>query len=670
MRDLCRAVFALASLALLGSCNSGGARSAEGAGGDSAGGAAGSTFPGSGGTGTATVGTGGGRPGGAGGLDGAGAGGGGRGDAGGTGAGGATVPGDPFPTGACLAMADGLLARMTPDEKFAQLMQLERAQVTPAQVTQYGIGSVFSQGGSAPAPNSPSAWAAMGDAYHQAGRASRLGIPVIYGLDAVHGLNNVNGAVVFPHNGAWGATRDPALLEQAARVTAQEMSGCGVDFTFSPMIGVARDERWGRTEESFGETPDLVSLMAPALVKGLELTAAGRPSGILGSAKHYCGDGGTPMGRDGANTSGDEATLRAIHLPGYRAAIAAHLGAVMVSYNSWQGTKMHINKTMITGVLKGELGFGGFVISDFNGCDQVGLSHTAGVAACLNAGVDMFMLFATGSVLTDNLATFRGLVPGTVPQSRIDDAVRRIVAVKCEMGLFSGNGGNVDRNLTAQVGSADHRAVARRAVRESLVLLKNDGGVLPLSKTATVALAGNSADNTGDQCGGWTITWQGASGNTVPGATSIRQAFQSVLGASRVVYSLDGSSSEGAGVGVAVIGEDPPYAEGRGDRTDLTVTAPQVAAVRNLKQAGLKTVVVLIAGRPLILDPLLPYADAIVMAWFPGTEGAGVTDVLFGDSPPVGKLPHSWPRSMAQIPINLGDTPYDPLFSYGYGLGY
>ena len=567
-------------------------------------------------------------------------------------------------------MADGLLAKMTQDEKFAQMMQLERAQVTPAQVTQYGVGSVFSQGGSAPTPNSPSAWADMGDAYHKAGRASRLGIPVIYGLDAVHGLNNVAGAVVFPHNGAWGATRDPALLERAARITAQEMSGCGVDYTFTPMIGVARDERWGRTEESFGETPDIVSLMAPALVKGLGLTADSRPSGILGSAKHFCGDGGTAMGHDGGNTSGDEAALRAIHLPGYQAAIAAHAGAVMASYSSWQGTKMHVNKAMITGVLKGELGFGGFVNSDFNGCDQVGLSHTAGIAACLNAGIDMLMVYTTTSVVTDTLTVLRGLVPGTVPQSRVDDAVHRILAVKCEMDLFSGNAGNVDRTLTAQVGSADHRAIARQAVRESIVLLKNDGGVLPLSKTTTVALDGNSADNTGDQCGGWTITWQGTSGNTVPGATSIRQAFQNVVGASHLLYSLTGTSTAGAGVGVAVIGEDPPYAEGKGDRTDLTVTAAQVTAVRNLKQAGLKTVVVLISGRPLILTPLLPYADAIVMAWLPGTEGEGVTDVLFGDSGPAGKLPHSWPKSMAQIPINLGDAAYDPLFPYGYGLGY
>jgi beta-glucosidase len=592
----------------------------------------------------------------------------------GAGGGSVTIPAGPYPSAACADMASTLLGQMTQDEKLAQLMQLERTQVTPAQVTQYGVGSVFSQGGSAPSPNAPSAWADMGDSYHSAARASRLHIPVIYGLDAVHGLNNVEGAVVFPHNGAWGATRDPALLEQGARITAQEMSGCGVDFTFSPMLGVARDERWGRTQESFGETPDVVSPMGAALIKGLEFRADGHPSGIVGSAKHYVGDGGTLGGKDGGDTSGDETALRAIHLTAYRAAVAARLGAVMVSYSSWQGVKNHVNQPMITDVLKGELGFGGFVVSDFDGCDQIGApSHAAGLARCLNAGVDLFMLFpqvaAGHSAVVDTLDTLRGLVPGTVPQSRIDDAVRRIIGVKCEMGLFSGNGGSVDRNLTAQVGSAEHRLVARQAVRESLVVLKNDGAVLPLSKTATIALAGNSADNTGNQCGGWTLTWQGTSGNVVPGATSIRQAFESELGAAHVVYSLDGTSSAGASVGVAVIGETP-YAEGKGDRSDLTVTSAQVATLRALKQAGLKTVLVVVAGRPQILDPLLQYADAIVMAWLPGSEGAGVTDVLFGDAPPVGKLPHSWPRSMAQIPINIGDANYDPLFPFGYGLSY
>jgi beta-glucosidase len=257
---------------------------------------------------------------------------------------------------------------------------------------------------------------------------------------------------------------------------------------------------------------------------------------------------------------------------------------------------------------------------------------------------------------------------GKVQQSRIDDAVRRIVAVKCELGLFGGNS-KVDRTLTAKVGSAEHRAVARQAVQKSLVVLKNDGNVLPIAKTSTVALAGKSADNTGNQCGGWTITWQGSSGNVVPGATSVRAAMESALGAGKVAYSANGSSTSGASVGVAVIGETP-YAEGKGDKTDLGLDSDDVNVVKALKNAGLKTVVVLVAGRPMILDSIMSYADAIVMAWLPGSEGAGVTDILFGDAKPSGKLPMTWPKSMAQIPINTGDATYDPLYPFGHGLGY
>ncbi len=580
----------------------------------------------------------------------------------------------PFPTQSCLDMANGLIAQMTVDEELAQLMQLERLQVSPAQLAQYGIGLLFSQGGSGPMDNSPSGWADMTDAFRQGALSSRLQIPVIYGIDIVHGVGPVKGATVFPHNIGLGASRDIALVEQIGRVTAQESAGCGLDFPFSPVVAVARDERWGRTYESFGETPELASEMGAALIRGLQLDDNLKTTGIIAGAKHYLGDGGTAMGVTGADTAGDEDMLRALHLTPYQASLAEHVGTVMVSYSSWQGVKMHINKPMLTDLLKGQLGFGGFAASDFNACYQLGLSNHDGLGACLNAGVDTFMLYDftahAVTILTDTLSNLRTLVTdGTVPQSRIDDAVRRVLAVKCEMGAFASSG-LADRSLTAQVGSDEHRAVARQAVRESLVVLKNDGNVLPLSKgTAVVALAGNNADNTGDQCGGWTISWQGQSGNLVPGATSIRQAFEGVLGADRVLYALDGSNTAGANVAVAVIGE-AHYAEGMGDRTDLTITAAQAAYVQALKQAGLQTVVVLVSGRPMILDPILPYADAIVAAWLPGSEGAGVTDVLFGDYHPTGKLPHSWPRSMAQIPINVGDATYDPLYPYDYGLTY
>jgi beta-glucosidase len=591
------------------------------------------------------------------------------------GTGGSTTAG--FPTQACIDKANGLIAQMTLDEKAAQTIQPERAQITNAQVMQYAPGSVYSQGGSAPNPNTPAGWAAMANGYRTASRASAHGIPVIYGLDSVHGLGPVAGATVFPHNIGLGATGDAALVQQVAQIIADESAGVGADFPFAPVIAVARDERWGRTYESFAETPDLVSTMGVAMVKGLQFPTGGTKISILANIKHYLGDGGTANGVTGANVTGDETALRALHLAPYQAAIAARAGSVMLSYNSWQGTKMHINKTMVTDVLKGQLAFGGFVGTDYNGCAQVGLSFKDGTAACLNAGADMFMIFsntsvptAMGTTGTTVQTTIRDLVTaGTVPMSRLDDAVRRIIAVKCEMGLFDNNG-VIDTAATNRVGSAEHRMVARKAVQKSLVVLKNDNNVLPLAKTAKVALAGNSAQNSGNQCGGWTITWQGQSGDVIPGATSIRTAMEAEIGAANVVYSANGSTTTGATVAVAVIGETP-YSEGTGDvpsatRPDLMV--PQAATVMALKAAGLKVVVVLIAGRPMILDPIMQYADAIVMAWLPGSEGAGVTDVLFGDVSPTGKLPMSWPRTMSQIPVNYGDTTYDPLYRYGYGL--
>ena len=582
------------------------------------------------------------------------------------GSGGGTAPA-PYPSQACLSRAGTLLAQMTVEEKYAQMLQMERAALTTQLVTQYGVGSGFSQGGSAPGTNSPTGWADMVDAYRQASLASRMKIPFLYGADEVHGVGTVKGAVVFPHNIGLGATRDNALLAQIGSITAQESLGCGVDFVFSPVVAVALNEKWGRTYEAFGETTDLASTMGAGMIKGLQFTATGAPTGLLANAKHYLGDGGTANGVNAGNVTGDEAALRAIHLEPYRASIAARVGSIMASYSSWQGTKMHINKGMITDVLKGELGFGGFVISDFNACFQLGLSNQDGMGQCLNAGVDMFMTYQ--QTIPTMLGYFAALMKaGTITQARVDDAVRRIVAVKCEMGLFEATG-VVDRALTAEVGSAAHRLLARVAVQKSLVLLKNEGNVLPLAKTATVALGGKSADNTGNQCGGWTITWQGASGNGVTGATSVRQAFEAALGESQVKYSADGKTTTGATVGVAVIGETP-YAEGKGDSTDLTVASADAAVVKAMKDAGLKTVVVLIAGRPMILDPLMAYADAIVMAWLPGSEGAGITDVLFGDAKPSGKLPHSWPRSMSQVPINYGDASYDPLYAYGYGLTY
>ncbi|HXU00645.1 MAG TPA: glycoside hydrolase family 3 N-terminal domain-containing protein [Polyangia bacterium] len=593
--------------------------------------------------------------------------------AGGLGAAG-TGGGRAFPTPACLTQAADLLATMTSDEKIAQLHQVERANTTAADITKYDVGSVYSQGGSGPATNTPTGWADMIDGFRQAAFASRLKIPIIYGLDVVHGVGPVKGATVFPHNIGLGATRDPALVEEVARAVAEESAGVGADFPFAPVVAVARDERWGRTYESFGETTELASAMGVAYTNGFQ-KASGAFT-VLANAKHYLGDGGTANGVNNGDTSGDETALRALHLAPYEAAVRAGVGSVMVSYSSWQGVRMHANSAMVNGVLKGDLGFAGFVGSDYNGCYQNGVTP----AGCLNGGVDMFMTF--GKTAAQFLADVKPVVPGSVPQERVDDAVKRILTVKCEMGLLDGSMKLVDRTLTAQVGSDAHRAIARRAVAASMVVLKNEGGTLPLSKDVPgIALGGKTGDDIGNQCGGWTVLWQGMSGPVTTG-TTVRQALEAVV-PGRVSYALDGpAAANGATVGIAVIGETP-YAEGCGDIPNpldislcinrprsLNIDSADLQVVSRMKDAGLKVVVVLVAGRPMILDRLVDAADAIVVAWLPGSEGAGITDVLFGDVHPTGKLPHSWPRTMEQIPINQGEPNYDPLFPYAYGLTY
>jgi len=582
-----------------------------------------------------------------------------------------------FPSQSCLDQASALVAMMTSQEKIGQLQQIERVDATAADITNYGLGSIYSQGSSVPTPNNPGAWADMIDGYRKAAFASRLKIPVIYGLDVVHGAGPVYGATIFPHNIGLGATRDPALVEQVGAAVAEEAAGVGADFPFAPVVAVARDPRWGRTYESFGETTDLVTTMGVAYTNGLQ--KRGGPFTVLANAKHYVGDGGTKDGKNQGDTSGDEAALRALFLPPYQAAIGAGVGSIMASYSSWQGVPMHMNTSMITGVLKGDLGFAGFVGSDYNACFMSPVT----VGGCLNAGVDMLMTFQHSASQFQGMVS--ALVPGTVPQARIDDAARRILVTKCEMGLLDGNLHLVDRSLTAKVGSPEHRAVARQAVAESLVVLKNDGGVLPLSKDVPgIALGGKTGDNIGNQCGGWTVMWQGMSGNVTSGGTTVRQALESVVTSSRVFYALDGSAngSGKATVGIAVIGETP-YSETCGDipppsnqplcikrPSTLSLDSDDVKVVQKMHDAGLKTVVVLVAGRPLIIDSILRIADAIVVAWLPGTEGAGITDVLFGDVHPTGHLPRTWPRSQSQLPMNVGDDNYDPQYPYAYGLTY
>jgi len=557
---------------------------------------------------------------------------------------------------------DDLLGRMSLADKVGQMTQGERADVSPDELTEHRLGSMLSGGGSAPATNTPAGWADMYDAYQRAALATPLRIPMIYGVDAVHGNNNVPGSTIFPHNIGLGATRDPALVERIGRATADETTAAGPDWTFAPCLCVARNDRWGRTYESYGEDPALVASMT-TIVTGLQ-------ERLLATAKHYLGDGGTTGGADQGNTELSEARLRAIHLPPFRAAVERGVGSVMISFSSWNGTKLHAGRYLITDLLKGELGFTGFTVSDWAAIDQLdgrpGFTQ-AEVVTAVNAGLDMLMVPRD---VPDFVGYLRAAVEqGQIPMSRIDDANRRILAKKFELGLFEQP--YADRSLTPTIGSPEHRALAREAVRKSLVLLKNRDGVLPLARSGgKLFVAGKNADDLGNQSGGWTVSWQGASGATIPG-TSILQGIRQAAGAgTTVTYQRDGAGLDGSyRAAIAVLGETP-YAEGEGDRPGaLGLDAADRAVLSRLRAAGVPVIVVLVAGRPLDVAAQIGGWDALLAAWLPGSEGAGVADVLFGDHAPTGRLPVTWPATASQEPINDGDG-RSGLFAYGYGLTY
>jgi beta-glucosidase len=566
---------------------------------------------------------------------------------------------------------DALLARMTLDEKIGQMTQIDRnALASPRDITDFFLGSILNGGDSLPTPNQPAVWADSIDAFQTAALATRLAIPILYGTDAVHGMGGVRGAVIFPHNIGLGCTRDPALVENLARTTALEAAGAGARWAFAPCIAVPRDERWGRTYEGFGETPELAVMMAPAVVRGLQQAppppAAGSGSGVLACAKHFVGDGGTRFGEDQGDAVMSESELRAIHLPGYVAAIRAGVGAIMISYSSWNGVPMHANRRLITDVLKGELGFAGFVVTDWEAINKLPGEYTEQVETSINAGIDMVMV---PNNYRDFITTMQELVAaGRIPLARVDDAVRRILRQKARFGLWEHP--FTDRRLTAAIGSAAHRDLARQAVRESLVLLKNERHVLPLSKTARINVVGAKADDIGAQCGGWTVSWQGKLGRTTTGTSLLEALRGGAATPSAVTFSGDevGPAAARADVNVVVVGEEP-YAEGRGDRTIPELTKADEALVADVKAAGKPVVLLLLTGRPL-LTSALGHADAVVVAWLPGSEGEGVADVLYGDFKPTGRLSHSWPRELTQIPINYGDASYDPLYPYGFGLSY
>ncbi|WP_329597272.1 CIA30 family protein [Streptomyces pseudovenezuelae] len=575
-----------------------------------------------------------------------------------------------------------LLSRMSLAERTGQMTQAERGAVgTGADITADDLGSLLSGGGSTPTPNTPAAWAKMIDSFQLRAQATRFQIPLVYGVDAVHGHNNLVGATVMPHNIGIGATRDPALAQRTGAVTAAEVRATGIPWDFAPCLCVTRDERWGRSYESFGEDPALVESME-TVVQGLQGARDGRDlkddDKVLATAKHFVGDGGTAYGSsttgtytiDQGVTTVTRQQLEAIHLAPYRTAVDRGVGTVMPSYSSLDivgdgrgPVKMHARADMINGVLKGKLGFDGFVISDWNGIDQIPGDYASDVRTSVNAGVDMVMApYAYKDFHTALVAEVRA---GRVSEKRIDDAVSRILTQKFKLGLFEKP--YADTSGASKIGSAGHRAVARQAAAESQVLLKNSGGVLPLKKSQKVYVAGSNADDIGNQSGGWTVTWQGSSGDITPG-TTILEAMR--RNSAQLTYSKDASApTAGHDVGVVVVGETP-YAEGVGDvgnGNDLELSAADRAAVDKVC-AAMKCAVLIVSGRPQLVGDRLGGIDALVASWLPGTEGDGVADVLYGRRAFTGRLPVTWPRSEAQLPINVGDPTYDPQFPYGWGL--
>ena len=564
-----------------------------------------------------------------------------------------------------------LLAQMTLDEKIGQMVQVDLNCVTNrADIQTYGFGAMLSGGDSKPPVNTPASWLATCNELQSYALKTRLKIPLIYGIDAVHGHNDVIGTVIFPHHIGLGATRNPQLVERAEHVTAEEVAGTGIRWAFAPCVAVVQNERWGRTYEGYSQDLELVSELGAAAVKGFQGDElSGKPDSVLACAKHFIGDGGTQNGKDQGNTVCDESTLRKLYLPPYVAAVKAGVGSIMVSYSSWNGMKMHANKYLLTDVLKGELGFKGFLVSDWAAIDQISPDYKTDVETSINAGLDMIMI-PNGPGKANNYVEFiqdlKQLVAGgKVSQARIDDAVSRILRIKFQMGLFEN--AYTDPALTAQIGSPEHRAVARECVQQSLVLLKNSAHTLPLAKSLKhLVVVGRAADDLSMQCGGWTVTWQGA-GRLTSGTTILQAIRQTVSPGTEVTFSSDGSDVKNADAVIVVVGE-MPYAETKGDRKNLDLAAEDVTLIEKAKSSGAPVTTILFSGRPLILGSALDASDAFIAAWLPGTEGQGVADVLFGDVKPAGKLPREWPKNNDQLAANKMKG--EPLFAFGFGLTY
>ncbi len=569
-----------------------------------------------------------------------------------------------------------LLSQMTLDEKIGQMTQIEKNAIDATNAAAFNLGSILSGGGGFPSPNTPQAWYDMVNAYQQAALGTRLGIPIIYGVDAVHGHNNVEGATIFPQNVGMGATNDPALIQQACAATALEMNATGVRWDFGPVVAVPQDIRWGRTFEGYGEDTDLVSRLGAACIEGLQGSGLSADDTAAATAKHFIGDGGTAFGSSTASgptgpylldqgvDQMDEATLLRLFLPPYLAAVDSGARIVMVSYSSTTAGKVHGDHHLVTDILKGQLAFTGFVVSDWGGVDQVVPGdYPASLAQGINAGIDMVM------VPTDYvrfITTMKSQVQaGTIKQDRIDDAVTRILRVKFEMGLFEKPMPAAGR--VAEVGKDADRAIARTAVARSAVLLRTSPNVLPIAASGKkVLLAGEGAHDIGIQSGGWTITWQGAAGQITSG-TTIQGALKARLGDN---LTFDRSAAFPAGtkadIGVVVVAERP-YAEGVGDSSTLALPSEDVALLAKVRPLVNKLIAVVLSGRPMILGDAAS-ADAVVEAWLPGTEAAGLADVLLGDKPFVGTTPYTWPKKAADA-ARAGKSACDgAVYPVGYGL--
>lgn len=585
-----------------------------------------------------------------------------------------------------------LMAGMTVEDKVGQLVQGDIASVTPDDVRRYRLGSILAGGNSDPGGRydaSPAEWLALADAFYDASMDTSKGgkaIPLLFGIDAVHGQSNIIGATLFPHNIGLGATRNPELLRQIGGITALETRVTGMEWTFAPTVAVPQDDRWGRTYEGYSESPDVVASYAAAMVEGLQ-GRVGTPEfldgrHVIASVKHFLGDGGTTDGKDQGDTRISESDLVRIHAAGYPPAIAAGAQTAMASFNSVNGEKMHGHRHYLTDVLKGRMNFGGFVVGDWNGHGQVKGCTTTDCPATIIAGLDMAM--ASDSWKGFYETTLAAVKDGRITTQRLDDAVRRILRVKFRLGLFEA-GRPSTRAVGGQfalIGAPEHRAVARQAVRESLVLLKNQDHVLPLSPKQRILVAGDGADDVGKQAGGWTLNWQGTgtSRRDFPNADTIYEgiARQASAAGGEAVLAVDGRYAVKPDVAVVVFGEDP-YAEFQGDRPTLAYkpgNETDLALLKRLKAEGIPVVAVFLSGRPLWVNREINAADAFVAAWLPGSEGAGIADVLLRGSDGrvqydfKGKLSFSWPRTATQYANNVGQKDYDPLFAFGFGLTY